>query len=481
MAFPFRLLRRRLDAGARAGTLALAVLLASPSEAQSGICDRSQDVREAILALIPGEADCSAVTAAQLSGIRHLDLSFHRITSLRADDFEGLTGLRNLNLGQNELKSIPEGLFDPLAELNRLNLSWNGMRDLPLGAFHTLTALTHLHLSYNQLRSLSDGMFDSQAELIYLDLDHTHLRSLAPDTFEPIFKLEHLSLGQNKLTTLPSGLFDPLAELSWLNLTNNYLERLPADIFKPLLKLDFLGLNGNPGSPFLPTADAGEDQTVDLGALVTLHGTASDPWGQAPTYSWTQIAGETVSLNGRFEAQPQFTAPASQTTLTFRLTLRFERNPQRSWLLSTSSKDEVTVRVGPVLPPPDPDPQPPGEACEPDEKTLCLHGNRYQVHVQWWRSEGSRRAGTVAPESTDQSGVFWFFDQRNWEILINVLDGCSTNDKVWVFGASTTDLGYLVSVTDTVTGSVRKYHNEAGTPAPAITDTAAFPEGCHRE
>ena len=63
-------------------------------------------------------------------------------------------------------------------------------------------------------------------------------------------------------------------------------------------------------------------------------------------------------------------------------------------------------------------------------------------------------------------------------MLIKVLDGCSINGKVWVFGASTTDLKYVIRVTDTATGAAKEYRNEPGAPAPAITDAEAFPEGC---
>ncbi len=52
------------------------------------------------------------------------------------------------------------------------------------------------------------------------------------------------------------------------------------------------------------------------------------------------------------------------------------------------------------------------------------------------------------------------------------------NDHVWIYGASTTDLGYVIRVTDTVTEAVREYRNDPGVPAPAITDAEAFPEGC---
>ena len=67
-----------------------------------------------------------------------------------------------------------------------------------------------------------------------------------------------------------------------------------------------------------------------------------------------------------------------------------------------------------------------------------------------------------------------------WEVLLKVLDGCALNGHVWVFGASTTDLGYVIRVTDTATGKVKEYRNEPGTPAAAITDAKAFPDGCSR-
>ncbi len=81
---------------------------------------------------------------------------------------------------------------------------------------------------------------------------------------------------------------------------------------------------------------------------------------------------------------------------------------------------------------------------------------------------------------TNDSGLFRFFDTNNWEVLIKVLDGCAVNGHVWVFAVSTTDLGYRIAVTDTLTDSLKEYRNEPGLPAPAIADTTAFPEGCAR-
>ncbi len=119
----------------------------------------------------------------------------------------------------------------------------------------------------------------------------------------------------------------------------------------------------------------------------------------------------------------------------------------------------------------------PEGTCVWDATTACLQDSRYAVTVEWRTADGAAGAGVVVPRGTNDSALFTFFDRENWEVLIKVLDGCAFNSHVWVFGASTTDLGYSILVTDTVTGSVKEYRNEPGRPAPAITDVAAFTEG----
>ncbi len=116
--------------------------------------------------------------------------------------------------------------------------------------------------------------------------------------------------------------------------------------------------------------------------------------------------------------------------------------------------------------------------CRADGETLCLQGSRFEVKAHWRQADGASGAGLVVPEGTGDSGLFRFFDSSNWEVLIKVLDGCSNNGHVWVLGASTTDLGYVITVTDTTTEKSRTYTNEPGRPAPAIVDTDAFSAPC---
>ena len=117
-------------------------------------------------------------------------------------------------------------------------------------------------------------------------------------------------------------------------------------------------------------------------------------------------------------------------------------------------------------------------SCQADPETLCLQDSRFAVKVNWWNGNGESGVGRIVEAGTDESGMFQFFDADNWEILIKVLNGCGINGRMWVLGASTTDLGYRIVVTDTVTGESRSYENEPGQPAPAIVDTEAFPEPC---
>ncbi len=120
-----------------------------------------------------------------------------------------------------------------------------------------------------------------------------------------------------------------------------------------------------------------------------------------------------------------------------------------------------------------------GAECTAGPTTFCLNGGRYRVEVTWTDFAGNSGAGqTVAGGSTADSGLFWFFDESNWELMVKVLDGCAVNGNVWVFGAATSDVEFHITVTDIQTGATKTYSNPLGNAAQAITDTSAFPTGC---
>ncbi len=112
--------------------------------------------------------------------------------------------------------------------------------------------------------------------------------------------------------------------------------------------------------------------------------------------------------------------------------------------------------------------------CRVGERELCLLDNRFRVTVDWQDDSGATGPGRVVPFQSNDSGLFWFFAEDNWEMLVKVLDGCLVNDHYWVFASATTDVAYTLLVTDTYTGLERTYTHQQGTAAPAITDTQAF-------
>jgi uncharacterized repeat protein (TIGR02543 family) len=90
----------------------------------------------------------------------------------------------------------------------------------------------------------------------------------------------------------------------------------------------------------LPTADAGSDQSVLVGSLVTLDASASsdaDPT-QTLSYTWTQTAGTAVSLSDPSAVSPTFTAPNTADILTFQLVVTDN-------LGAMSVADTVTITV----------------------------------------------------------------------------------------------------------------------------------------
>ena len=117
--------------------------------------------------------------------------------------------------------------------------------------------------------------------------------------------------------------------------------------------------------------------------------------------------------------------------------------------------------------------------CSADDQTHCLLDGRFEVSVLWQDFQGGVGSGAPVPTArillpSDDSGLFYFFDEDNWEMLVKVIDACSLNQHFWLFGAATTNVGYELTVRDTQSGEVVRYANPLGQRSPAITDVEAF-------
>ena len=248
------------------------------------VCDRTPQVRDAIMAA-GNAANCAAVDAAR---VPRLDISEQGLTSLRADDFDGLTSLRYLDLSASRLTELPEGVFDGLTSLQVLELNNNRLAALPEGVFDGLTSLHRLFLIDNRLAALPEGAFDGLTSLQGLFLWKNQLTELPEGAFDGLTSLQVLSLGGNRLAALPKGIFDGLTSLRWLYLNNNQLSALPEGAFDRLTSLQTLWLQSNHfvglalNDPLFAGLPDGVDVRLDtrLAAAVAFMPSASDSMRQ---------------------------------------------------------------------------------------------------------------------------------------------------------------------------------------------------------
>ena len=164
-----------------AGTvIAIGVIMASavmvgpntPVQASTdGICDRTEEVRTAILDKLADVSACADVTDTDLSGITgSMDLSDESISALKTGDFQDLTALETLKLNDNSISSLPTDVFDDLSSLETLWLYENQISSLSGNVFDGLSSLEELRLDHNQLSSLPAGLLDGLSDLRHLEL-----------------------------------------------------------------------------------------------------------------------------------------------------------------------------------------------------------------------------------------------------------------------------------------------------------------------
>jgi hypothetical protein len=117
----------------------------------------------------------------------------------------------------------------------------------------------------------------------------------------------------------------------------------------------------------------------------------------------------------------------------------------------------------------------PGEYtdCHPTSTPLVFDGD-YKVSLCYETAKGEVGEAKGGIWASGQSGLLWFFDRGNAEVLIKVLDGCSHNGRRWVFVAPVTDVAFNLHVTDS-RGLLWTHRNRLGVTASTRSDTSAFP------
>lgn len=104
-----------------------------------------------------------------------------------------------------------------------------------------------------------------------------------------------------------------------------------------------------------------------------------------------------------------------------------------------------------------------GGPCVRDDQTLCLLDGRFAVTVDFLNQHAGGEAGVgKAIDGGDQTGFFYFFNLRNTELVVKMLDGRTANDHFWLFYGGLSDVQFEITVTDTETGAVRTFLNQPG-------------------
>jgi hypothetical protein len=92
-------------------------------------------------------------------------------------------------------------------------------------------------------------------------------------------------------------------------------------------------------------------------------------------------------------------------------------------------------------------------ACTPSPTTLCLNNGRFRASLVWRPQGGQDRPANTAVQGTADSGLFYFNNSNNWEVLLKVLNACTLNNRYWVFMSATTNVRFTLTVTDTLRGA----------------------------
>lgn len=122
-------------------------------------------------------------------------------------------------------------------------------------------------------------------------------------------------------------------------------------------------------------------------------------------------------------------------------------------------------------------------ACTPSATKLCIDDTsgdkRFEVRVTYQTvlgggHQGDGQAIPLGSLGVNRGGLFWFFSADNPEMQVKILNGCSVNQSYWVFLTAGTNVGYEVTIVDTLRSRTKTYRNTDQTPAAPVQEINAF-------
>ena len=224
-------------------------------EAFLSVCDRTPQVREAIMekiAQMDPSIECNDDDLMILLFHEFETLSidsslfdFFSHPILKADDFSGLLNLRSIDLSDNNIEILPPNLFSHNPNLQRIDLSDNQITLLPEELLSHLSDLRILKLSDNNIESIPPNFFSHTPNLQAIDLSDNQIPFIPEGFCSRLLDLRILHLADNNLETLPKNFCSNSSLLYELYLNGNNIITLP-QIFFTFPRMQYLRVSGNP-------------------------------------------------------------------------------------------------------------------------------------------------------------------------------------------------------------------------------------------
>lgn len=112
--------------------------------------------------------------------------------------------------------------------------------------------------------------------------------------------------------------------------------------------------------------------------------------------------------------------------------------------------------------------------CVDTTTGFCMQDGHFYTSILWRDQAGQGAVGKTVPIRSADTGIYYFFDPDNWEVVVKVLDGCAINGHYWVFTAATTNVAYELTIYDRLNLSQIKLTNPLGQLAAPAANTTAF-------
>ena len=403
----------------------------------------------------------------QLSRLTVLDLNNQALTGSIPPQLGNLSKLETLYLYSNRLTGgVPVDL-SRLESLTSMDLSGNDLTGRVPPELSRLSNLFGLYLANNDLTGTIPPALGGMASVIQLELNGNDLTGRIPPELEKLTKLNSLSLYRNRLRgCVPAGLRRFAGERAYqINPQRN-------DIVLPVCAAPPQAFP----TVWISDANVAEgDSGINELTFTLSRGVADSRRGRIryATSGGTAVAGADFQpTRGVLEFEPSradgvIVVPVHGDT---------DVEPDETVHVVLSDAENVELgrssAVGLIL---DDDGGTGGSytECHPTSTPLVFDGG-YKVSLCYETADGEVGEGKGGIWASGQSGLLWFFDRENAEMLIKVLDGCAQNRRRWVFVAPVTDVAFNLHVTDS-RGLYWTHRNRLGVTASTRSDTNAFP------